>query len=370
MTTHVRDRDCPTSDADLDRLRVLLCQLQDHIQSIVTRARRRHTSDELSRVVARTEADVLYGIDRVGEEGITGWFRERWPDEWPVEIVMEGLDPSRRLIFPEARADCEPLLKCIIDPIDGTRGLMVDKRSAWILTGIAPNRGEATRLLDIEVAAMTELPVSKQNLADQVSAIRGRGPEGIVAERINVDSGARHSIPTSPSKAVDLHGGFASTSRFFPQGKVLLSRFDEALLIQLYGREAHGELEIFEDQYICSGGQFYELLMGRDRMICDLRPLAFEALGLALATAAHPYDVCTELILRDAGCPVTDLRGAPLDGPMDTTTPIAWVGYASPTLQCHVAPAFEASMRLIFDSASGAREKVGVRARKHDRSGA
>ena len=363
MKTGTRDRDNGRmSDTDLDRLRELLCRLQDHIQSVVTRARRQHTSEELSGVVARTEADVLYRIDRVGEDGITRWFREHWPDEWPVEIVMEGLDPSRRLIFPEARADSEPLLKCIIDPTDGTRGLMVDKRSAWILAGIAPNRGEANRLLDIEVAVMTELPPTKQNLADQVSGIRGRGREGIVAERINVDSRARRSIPITPSKAIDLHGGFASTARFFPQAKVLLSRFDEALLTQLYGKAAHGELEIFEDQYICSGGQFYELLMGRDRMICDLRPLAFEMLGLPRATAAHPYDVCTELILREAGCPVTDVWGALLDGPMDTTTPIAWVGYANPTLQSHVTPAFEAALRLTFDSASGAEGNRGVKA--------
>ena len=36
--------------------------------------------------------------------------------------------------------------RVIVDPIDGTRGLMYQKRSAWILTGVAPNRGPGTSL--------------------------------------------------------------------------------------------------------------------------------------------------------------------------------------------------------------------------------
>ena len=39
-----------------------------------------------------------------------------------------------------SEADCQ--WRVIVDPIDGTRGLMYQKRSAWILTGVAPNRGD------------------------------------------------------------------------------------------------------------------------------------------------------------------------------------------------------------------------------------
>ena len=46
----------------------------------------------------------------------------------------------------------------LADPIDGTRCLMYQKRSGWILTGIAPNRGEGTVLADIELAVQTEFP--------------------------------------------------------------------------------------------------------------------------------------------------------------------------------------------------------------------
>ena len=36
--------------------------------------------------------------------------------------------------------------RIIVDPIDGTRGLMEQKRRAWVLTGVAPNRGPGESL--------------------------------------------------------------------------------------------------------------------------------------------------------------------------------------------------------------------------------
>ncbi len=66
----------------------------------------------------------------------------------------------------------------IVDPIDGTRGIMYDKRAAWALAGVAPNKGSATRLSDIEVAVMTELPTSKMGFGDVLWAIKGQGAHG------------------------------------------------------------------------------------------------------------------------------------------------------------------------------------------------
>jgi fructose-1,6-bisphosphatase/inositol monophosphatase family enzyme len=63
----------------------------------------------------------------------------------------------------------------IVDPIDGTRGLMYQKRSGWVLTGVAPNNGHETNLADIELAIQTEIPLNKQNLCDVVWAQRGSG---------------------------------------------------------------------------------------------------------------------------------------------------------------------------------------------------
>ena len=65
----------------------------------------------------------------------------------------------------------------IVDPIDGTRGLMYQKRSAWVLTGVAPNRGADTSLRDIVLAVQTEIPLVKQHLSDQMWALKGEGAQ-------------------------------------------------------------------------------------------------------------------------------------------------------------------------------------------------
>ena len=335
---------------DAERMRSLLCAMQDHIQARVTEARRSRSSQELSAVGAVTPSDTLYEIDRVGEEAIVGWFAEHWPADWPVELVMEGDsgEPGAAPRVPAGTPDAALRWTCIIDPIDGTRSLMHDKRSAWVLAAVAPHGGrEPARLRDTFVAAMTELPPTKQPLADQVSAVRGAG---LVAERVDLRSGARSAFVPQPSTARDLRHGFASFARFFPEGKALLAAFEEDLWQRLYGPPDDGAPLIFDDQYICTGGQFYELLVGHDRMLGDLRPLAYARLGRSRSIQCHPYDACVALILEEAGCRLTAPDGSPLDFPLDTTSSVAWVGFANPALEAHVRPALDAALGAAFGS--------------------
>jgi len=42
--------------------------------------------------------------------------------------------------------------------------------------------------------------------------------------------------------------------------------------------------------------------------------------------------------LEEAGGVVTDAYGDPLDVPLDTTTSVAWAGYANPTLAARLGP--------------------------------
>jgi hypothetical protein len=134
-----------------------------------------------------------------------------------------------------------------------------------------------------------------------------------------------------------LHG-FGYISRFFPAGKALLAEVEQTLWERLYRPGVGKEIVIFEDQYISTGGQFYELLTGRDRMIADLRPLVFRKLALTSALCCHPYDVASMLVLEEAGVVLEMPDGAPLDGPFDTTSPISWVGYANSELANSVRP--------------------------------
>ena len=323
-----------------ERLRELLCGMQSAIQREVIAARDRTAFDDRSQIEAVTEADTVYHIDRVSEAAIVEWFEANWPDDLPVRIVMEGVDDDTPLRFPRGREASSDEYVCIIDPIDGTRGLMYDKRSAWVLTGVAPAL-EAVTLEDIEVAAMTELPVEKQRRADQLSAVIGGGRDGVRGERVDLDSGVREVFEPRPSRAADLHHGHVGFSRFFTAGKSLIAEVEEAIHLRLYGEAEQAELAIFEDQYICSGGQLFELCTGRDRMIADLRPLAHETLGLDGAMTCHPYDLCTLLILRELGGVVTNPWGGAVGVPLDTTSPVAWLGYANPAIAEHVAPVLD-----------------------------
>lgn len=319
----------------LERARRLLCGLQDEIRTALIAARRSGRG-RLAGVAAVTAADTIYHIDRVSEAVITDWLDRRWPRRWPVEIVMEGLEEP--LTFPREIPVAATEWKLILDPIDGTRGLMHDKRSAWALAGLAPQRGRRTHLGDIVVAAMSELPTTRQWRADQFSAVAGSGR--VVGTAHDVLRGGRSRLSARPSPATELGHAFATVSRFFPAGKTWLAELEERLWRDLGVLDAQGGgTPVFEDQYIASGGQLAEVLNGRDLFVIDARPVAFAALGLDAALSSHPYDLCTELILREAGGVVTDLAGRRLRAPLDTTTPVAWVAFANRALARRVGPA-------------------------------
>jgi len=333
------------TNSQLSRARKLLCDLQCHIRDTLIAARARHSS-RFANIATVTAADTIYHIDKISEEAICRWFEKHWPRTTPVQVVMEGIEEGQTLTFPRKTPVACTVWKCILDPIDGTRGLMYDKRSAWILGGLARQRGEQTNLTDIIVAAMTELPTTKQWRSDQISAVRGAGSKGGKADWTDVRTGEHGRLRLRPSRADNFQHGFASLARFFPDGKALLAELEEALWKKLHHDLPAGSPLVFDDQYISTGGQLYELLAGHDRMIGDLRPMAFAKLGLDSALVCHPYDICTEVILTESGGIVEKPLGGQLDAPLDTVSPVSWVGFANEQLADLARPTLR---RLIRD---------------------
>ena len=82
------------------------------------------------------------------------------------------------------------------------------------------------------------------------------------------------------------------------------------MVLGVLGPDAPGKAHCFEDQYISTGGQLYELMAGHDRWVAELRPLArarsWPRRGLPPALTCHPYDICTALIAEESGVIVTD----------------------------------------------------------------
>jgi hypothetical protein len=260
-------------------------------------------------------------------------------------LIAEGIEGGERegvKVFPEGSNEEDAKIRVIIDPIDGTRGIMYDKRPAWALAGVAPNKGPSTKLRDIEVAVMTELPTSKMGFADVLWAVKGSGAKG---RRVDLKSGDGEALTLSPSRARTIDHGFATVADFFPGTKVLAGEIMEHLVKNLVGALDVTRATVFEDQYISTGGQFYELIVGHDRFVADLRPLLYKIQKLPEGLCCHPYDCASMLIAEEAGVILTDGLGKPLDGPLDVTTGIAWAGYANPDLRLAIEPLLTAYLR-------------------------
>ena len=154
-------------------------------------------------------------------------------------------------------------------------------------------------------------------------------------------------MPFAPSRARTIAQGYGGLSRFFPGARAELAAVDDAVVARLLGPSEKGRARAFEDQYISSGGQLYELMVGHDRWVGDLRPLVepvLRARGEALGLCAHPYDLSTELIAREAGVIVTDEAGRRLSAPLDVFSELAWIGYANEAIRAQVEPALREAL--------------------------
>lgn len=327
-----------------EALLALLRELHEQIREAVVANCAASALADLSAVAEdEAEGDTLYAIDRVSEALLLEFFATRIAPSWSLVLFAEGLPPEG-VSLPLGSDPAQAQIRVIVDPIDGTRGLMYQKRPAWVLTGVAPNHGPATRLSQISLALQTEIPLLKQHLCDTLWAFAGQPTQ---AERLDRLSGARQALSLRPSRATTIAHGFATISRFFPGARSELAAIDEALVRAVLGPPRRGKALCFEDQYICSGGQLYELIAGHDRFVADLRPLIeplLTARGEALGICCHPYDLCTALVARQAGVVLTNVWGAALDAPLNLTAEVAWAGYANPALRAEVEPALLAAL--------------------------
>jgi hypothetical protein len=333
-----------------ERLLAQLRELHAELQCEVVAATERESIEALAAVASGDEAegDTIFAIDRVSEEHLLDFFAREVAPERPLILIAEGLSDRGHgagvAVLPLGIRAEEAEIRVLMDPIDGTRGLMYQKRSAWILTGVAPNHRPETRLRDIELAVQTEIPLVKQHLADALWAVRG---QGLRAERLNRLTGERTPLRLRPSAAPSIAQGFAMISRFFPGAREELAAIDEEITQGALGPVQRGKTHCWEDQYISSGGQLYELIAGHDRFVADLRPLMEPLLarrGVSLGICCHPYDLATALLAEEAGVLLTDGRGQPLDAPLDIVAEVAWAGYANAAIRLQIEPLLTAAL--------------------------
>jgi len=322
-----------------------LMEFQREVQRTLVASR--SAAANLHTVSHATSADTIYTLDTQVEPLIQEFFTDLGKTV-PLVLIAEGLRDEKGVegpvTFPRGSSADDAKIRIIIDPIDGTRGLMYDKRAGWSLAGVAPNRGPNTRLQDIQLAVMTELPTSKMGFADTLSAIRGTG---VRATRVDLANNSRKPLAVSRSDATTINHGFATISNFFPATKVLASQVMEHLARNLIGEADVTQATVFDDQYISTGGQFYELIVGHDRFNADLRPIFYRVQKQPEGLCCHPYDCATWLIAHEAGVMLSDGLGHDLDGPLDTTTGLSWAAYANEALRDEIEPLLSAYLKQL-----------------------
>lgn len=315
------------------RLMALGFAIQRHLHQVVST-----NSKGLATPVGHEAGDTIFEIDRHVEPII-----EREIDGWPNEVrplilIAEGMGKDGRTVFGPPESDARHCL--IVDPIDGTRSLMYDKRSAWFIAAVAENRGEQTRLSDSFAAVLVELPTTKQGWCDAFVATKKTATTGL---RTRVGGGDKQALPIRPSEAENLKFGFGQVANFFPGTKVLAAELVEHIARETLGAIEPGQAVLFDDQYISTGGQMVELIVGHDRFCCDLRPLFYQIIenrsqNSVRGLECHPYDVAGALVAKKAGVVITDGFGHALDSPLDVHTGVHWCGFANKALAARIGP--------------------------------
>jgi len=107
-----------------------LKRVQEQVRDAVVAACERAALEDLARVADDTsEGDTIYAVDRISEDSLVQMFEAEIATVVPVVLAGEGL-PGGQVVLPRGAAEPDAVWRVIVDPIDGTRGLMYQKRSA------------------------------------------------------------------------------------------------------------------------------------------------------------------------------------------------------------------------------------------------
>lgn len=311
-------------------LRALLRTMHERIRSAV-RADLASQEKEFLAGEARVEADdVIFHIDIRPEKIVERSFSDT-PEA--VVVICEGLGRS---VFPKGASQDAAAWWVIIDPLDGSREISYDKRSAWVLSGVAP-AGPAPTLADIVWAIQTEVPVTAQPTGVILTAGKDQ-PTAL--ESCDLATGATSTVEGGlrPSAAASVRGGFAVFADYFAGSHAVTAQIADLVFDAALGPVQPGKALAFNDQYLSTAGCLYLIANGTYRFFADLRPVVGRVAarsGRNVGLCAHPYDLCTYLIAQQADVDVhiTDLAGATLSYPLATDVDCGWVGYANQSIR-------------------------------------
>jgi hypothetical protein len=309
-------------------LRTLLRTMHARIRSAVREDLASQEKAFLAGEARQGAGDVSFQIDIRPEKIVEQTFSAA-PEA--VVVICEGLG---RAVFPAGANQEAATWWVIIDPLDGSREISYNKRSAWVLSGVAP-ADPAPTLADIVWAIQTEVPVTAQSTGVILTAGKGR-PTVLESCDLATDAVSVVEGGLQPSTAASVRGGFAVFADYFAGSHAVTAQIADLVFDAALGPVRPGKALAFNDQYLSTAGCMYLITNGAYRFFADLRPVVGQVAvrsGRNVGLCAHPYDLCTYLIAQQAGVLITDPAGAPLSYPLATDVDCGWIGYANQSLR-------------------------------------
>jgi hypothetical protein len=233
--------------------------------------------------------------------------------------------------------------RIVVDPVDGTRNLMTDLRSAWSVVGLAGPGAGLPRQKELVFGMLSEIPDTRAASYRRLSAMRG-GPCHF-EERTFYKGGPivkPLELHTGSDARVD-HGYFPFF-KYMADQRPQIAAVEARFLERLERAEGAEVRSCWDDQYISNGGQLALLSIGTYRMIADLRAHLAQRRGQPTLTT-KPYDIAGALLCAQAaGCILTAVDGSELDFPIDVATPVSWVGWVNEATRARLAPHLAAAL--------------------------
>jgi fructose-1,6-bisphosphatase/inositol monophosphatase family enzyme len=294
----------------------------------------------VDRPVSQGVGDVTYALDRATELAAEEWLQEAGRRSC---LSLFSEDAGWRHVGPDDSGDLVELPgfqhggpRVVLDPVDGTRNLMADLRSAWTVIALAGAGTEEPRLSEVELGLVAELPDSRAARFRILSARRGAGAFLEEHELSGAVHAARQPLHADNDDRVD-HGYF-SFFRYTPALRPMLAELEADFFQRLEAQEGADPRHCFDDQYISNGGQLVLLALGSYRFIADLRADLAPRIESS-CTTSKPYDCAGAiLVAREAGCILHDAEGGQVDFPLDGVTPVSFVGYANAATADRISP--------------------------------
>jgi fructose-1,6-bisphosphatase/inositol monophosphatase family enzyme len=331
----------------LPRLEALCREMRDATRRTMAEALAKGDLASVARPVGHGAGDVTYGIDRECERVLERWL-ESTASTQAISMLTE--ETGWRHMAPSSSGRAREIdgfdhggPRIVVDPIDGTRNLMTDLRSAWTVLGIAGPGADEPRMSDLVAGILCEIPDTRAAKGRLFAAVRGECCWLYEESLEHRASAPRRALATDADARVD-HGYFPFF-KYMADLRPAISAVEARFFERLAEHESAEVRNCYDDQYISNGGHLALLALGTYRMIADLRAHLAKRRGRPTLTT-KPYDVAGAIVCaRAAGCVITDVSGGELDFPIDASTPLSFVGYVNAATRARLAPHLAAALK-------------------------